>query len=77
MRMKEDRNIYMLTSAGWQHLGTGRVVESGGISLSTEDVQGLKELHLEKEVNSDQLPVTREEKRSPLKTGNSKLETGN
>lgn len=68
--MKEDRNIYMLTPAGWQHLGTGKIVESGGIPLDAEDVQALKELHLqeedEKEVSSDRSPVTREEKRSPL-----------
>ncbi|RKU21048.1 hypothetical protein C6499_22780 [Candidatus Poribacteria bacterium] len=58
---KEDRNIYMFTPAGWQHLGTGKVVESGGIPLDAEDVQALKELYLEeedekegKEVNSDQ-----------------------
>lgn len=62
--MKEDRNIYIFTPAGWQHLGTGAVVESGGIPLDAEDVQRLKELYLEEEVNSDESPVTREEKRS-------------
>ncbi|MYA71065.1 hypothetical protein F4009_05495 [Candidatus Poribacteria bacterium] len=62
--MKEDRHIYMFTPAGWQHLETGKVVESGGIPLDAEDVQRLKELYLEEEVNSDQSPVTREEKRS-------------
>lgn len=62
--MKEERNIYMLTPAGWQHLGTGKVVEAGGIPLDAEDVQRLKELYLETEVSSDQLPVAREEKRS-------------
>ena len=62
--MKEDRHIYMLTPAGWQHLGTGKVVEPGGIPLDAEDVQRLKELYLEEEVNSDPSPVTREEKRS-------------
>ena len=40
------RNIYMLTSAGWQHFGTGRVVQSGGISLDAADIQALKQLHL-------------------------------
>ena len=68
--MKEDRHIYMFTSAGWQHLGTGKVVESGGIPLDAADVQALKEMYLEeedkKEVSSDQLTVPREEKRSPL-----------
>lgn len=58
--MKEERHIYMLTPAGWQHLGTGKVVEPGGIPLDTEDVQRLKELYLqaedEKEASSDQLP---------------------
>lgn len=62
--MKEERNIYMLTPAGWQHLETGKVVESGGIPLDAEDVQRLKELYLEEEVDSDPSPVTREEKRS-------------
>jgi len=62
--MKEDRHIYMFTPAGWQHLETGKVVESGGIPLDAEDVQRLKELYLEEEVSSDQSPVTREEKRS-------------
>ena len=62
--MKKDRHIYMFTPAGWEHLGTGKVVESGGIPLDAEDVQRLKELYLEEEVNSDQPPVTREEKRS-------------
>lgn len=66
--MKEERNIYMLTPAGWEHLGTGKVVESGGIPLDAEDVQRLKELYLEaedeKEVSSNQLPVAREKKRS-------------
>ena len=64
--MKEERNIYLLTPAGWQHLPTNRVVASGGIRLDAADIQALKALHLEKEVNRDQLPVTREEKRSPL-----------
>ena len=58
--MKEERHIYMLTPTGWQHLGTGKVVESGGIPLDAEDVQRLKELYLEekdeKESSSDQLP---------------------
>ena len=47
--MQEERNIYMLTSEGWQHLGTGRVVESGGIPIDAADIQGLKEFHLERE----------------------------
>ena len=57
----EDRNIYIFTNAGWQHLETGEIVASGGIRLDTEDVQALKELYLEdedeKEVTSGQLPV--------------------
>ena len=65
--MKEDRNIYMFTPAGWQHLGTGKVVESGGIPLDAEDVQRLKELYIqdedEGEVTSDESPVPKEEKR--------------
>ena len=47
--MENKRNIYMLTSEGWQHLETGRVVESGGILLDAADIQRLKELHLESE----------------------------
>ena len=47
--MKEDRHIYMFTAAGWQHLGTGKIVQPGGIPLDTEDVQGLKELYLQAE----------------------------
>ena len=66
--MKEDRNIYMLTPAGWQHLGTGKIVKPGGIPLDAEDVQALKALCLqeehEKEVSSDPSPVAREKKRS-------------
>lgn len=46
---KEDRNIYIFTPAGWQHLETGEVVQSGGIPLDTEDVQALKELYIEEE----------------------------
>jgi len=67
--MKEERHIYMFTPAGWQHLETGEVVESGGIPLDAEDVQRLKELYLEaedeKEVSSDQSP----EKKSVKATG--------
>lgn len=66
--MKEERHIYMFTSAGWQHLGTGKVVNTGGISLDAADIQALKELQLqaedEKEASSDQPPVTKKEKRS-------------
>ena len=46
---KEDRNIYMFTPAGWQHLGTGKIVKTGGIPLDAKDVQALKELYLEEE----------------------------
>ena len=46
---KEQRNIYILTSAGWLHLPTNRVVSSGGIRLDTADIQELKALHLERE----------------------------
>jgi len=67
--MKEERNIYIFTPAGWQHLETGEVVEPGGIPLDAEDVQRLKALYLEeedkKEVSSDQLP----EKKSVKATG--------
>ena len=47
--MKEDRHIYMFTPAGWQHLGTGKVVNTGGISLDAADIQVLKELQLQAE----------------------------
>ena len=45
----EDRNIYIFTNAGWKHLETGEIVESGGIRLDTEDVQALKELYIQDE----------------------------
>lgn len=47
--MKEERHIYMFTPAGWQHLGTGKVVNTGGISLDAADIQALKELQLQAE----------------------------
>ena len=46
---KEDRNIYIFTPAGWQHLETGETVESGGIRLEKSDIEELKALHLERE----------------------------
>lgn len=52
--MEKDRNVYMLTPDGWQHLGTGKVVQSGGISLDAADIQGLKELHLQRENEKSQ-----------------------
>ena len=47
--MKEERHVYMFTPAGWQHLGTGKVVKTGGISLDAADIQALKELQLQAE----------------------------
>ena len=52
----EDRNIYIFTNAGWQHLETGEIVESGGIPLDTEDVQALKALYLEDEDAEKEAP---------------------
>lgn len=57
----EDRNVYIFTYAGWKHLETDEVVQSGGLPLDTEDVQALKELYIqdedEKGDTSSQLPV--------------------
>lgn len=44
---KEDRHIYMFTSAGWKHLETGEVVEQSGIPLDTTDIQALKALYIQ------------------------------
>ena len=58
---EEDRNVYIFTPAGWQHLETGEVVQHGGIPLDTADIQALKAQYLEDEdekgVASLQLPV--------------------
>ena len=51
--MKEDRNIYMFTPAGWKHLKTGEVVERGGIPLDTADIQVLKALYIEAETEAE------------------------
>jgi len=50
---KEDRNIYIFTPAGWKHLETDEIVQSGGIRLDTEDVQALKALYIEDEVEDE------------------------
>ena len=47
--MKEERNIYIFTTAGWKHLETDEVVQSGGIPLDTADVKALKALYLEED----------------------------
>ena len=45
----EDRNIYIFTPAGWQHLETDEIVQHGGIPLDTADIQALKEQYLQDE----------------------------
>ena len=47
--MKEERNTYIFTTAGWKHLETDEVVQSGGIPLDAADIKALKELHLQED----------------------------
>ena len=42
----KDKNIYLWTPAGWQHLETGEMVKPGGIRLEAADIQALKELQI-------------------------------
>lgn len=50
---KEDRNIYIFTPAGWQHLETDEVVQRGGIPLDAADIKALKALYIKDEDEKD------------------------
>lgn len=49
---KIKRNIFKLTPRGWEHLETGEIAKRS-ISLSSEDIQALKKLHLERKREKD------------------------
>ena len=49
MPKNKKRNIYVLTPAGWKHRDTDALVPTGGIPLTSEDIQALKKLHIEME----------------------------